>query len=306
MAIKPSVLKRVSARIQDLSTEVVEKKFCGLFFGDKGTGKTTASSGLAQKLRGEGRILRLDSSDGWVSLDNIPALKRNTDNIENVTIEELAAIIDAISRRDPAYRKYTVVILDEISTWYTEMLYAYVREQLNVPDDQPIPQFDWNMYGPPQAALKDLINRLHRTPGVHLIMVAHEQERAIKGDAQAKRMVPSMGTKLSDGLGQIAHVVGRFTATEKRSGQTTRYVREVQCWPTRLVDAKTRIGALDKSMEQSAFVKAVSEWVGSDSMPQDLTKAVKKQADTEEVDDSEEAEEDFEVPDEDTDEDEDA
>ena len=252
-----SSLQKLRDRIKDIELEVVEKEATLLAYGDKGTGKTTALQGLAQKLKGEGRILRLDSSDGWISLENIPQLKADTDNLEYVTLADLGLISDALLTRKPGFEGYTVVVLDEVSPWYIDALHAYVREQMNLPAEATLPAFGWDYYGVPQAALLEVFKKMQRTPGLHVLMAAHEQERAIKGENNAKRMVPAMGTKLTEGLGQISHVVARF---ESRSVQGN-YVREVQSWPTRLVDAKSRIKQLELKMPSTAWVKAVASWV---------------------------------------------
>lgn len=253
----PSSLQKIRDRIKDIELEVVEKEVTLLAYGDKGTGKTTALQGLAQKLKGEGRILRLDSSDGWISLENIPQLKADTDNLEYVTLADLGLISDALLTRKPGFEDYTVVVLDEVSPWYIDALHSYVREQMNLPAEATLPAFGWDYYGVPQAALLEVFKKMQRTPGLHVLMAAHEQERAIKGENNAKRMVPAMGTKLAEGLGQISHVVARF---ESRSVQGN-YVREVQSWPTRLVDAKSRIKQLELKMPSTAWVKAVASWV---------------------------------------------
>lgn len=252
-----SSLQKLRDRIKDIELEVVEKEVTLLAYGDKGTGKTTALQGLAQKLKGEGRILRLDSSDGWISLENIPQLKADTDNLEYVTLADLGLIADALLTRKTGFEDYTVVVLDEVSPWYIDALHAYVREQMNLPAEATLPAFGWDYYGVPQAALLEVFKKMQRTPGLHVLMAAHEQERAIKGENNAKRMVPAMGTKLAEGLGQISHVVARF---ESRSVQG-KYVREVQSWPTRLVDAKSRIKQLELKMPSTAWVKAVASWV---------------------------------------------
>lgn len=283
-----NALTALSKRLKNIETELVEKEFCGLIYGDKGTGKTTAAHGLAQLLKGDGRILRLDSSDGWVSLDNIPSLKRDTLNLEDATIQDLAEVADALLQRKPGFEDITVVVLDEVSTWYIDMLHAYVREQMNIAPNEPLPPFGWDYYGPVQAALGEVLKKFHRTKGLHVIMIAHEQERALKGDKNAKRLVPSMGTKLADTLGQIAHVVARF---ESRQVQQN-YVREAQSWPTRSADAKCRIKGIDLKMPVTKWVQTIARWVEDGRMEEPDTPV-------EATGDEEPDDEDYEVDDED-------
>lgn len=284
-------LSKLRSRIKDVELEVVEKEVTLIGYGDKGTGKTTAIQGLAQKLKGDGRILRLDSSDGWVTLENFPPLKVDTDQIEYATLSDLGVVADALYTRKAGFEDYTVVVLDEVSPWYLDALHAYVREQMNLPDTATLPAFGWDYYGVPQAALLEVFKKMQRTPGLHVLMVAHEQERAIRGESGSKRMVPSMGTKLAEGLGQISHVVARF---ESRSVQGN-YVREVQSWPTKLVDAKSRIKGLDLKMTSNNWVKAVAAWAESPDMAEDLTgpEEAVELPDADAPDDEE-----FEVPDE--------
>lgn len=287
-----AALKRFQTRIRDIENEVVPKKAAIVAYGDKGTGKTTAIQALAQKLKGDGRILRLDSSDGWVSLENIPVLKSDTDNVEYATLEDLGTAADALFQRKKGFEDYTVVVLDEVSTWYLDALHAYVREQMNIPDDKPLPPFGWDYYGPVQAALLEVLKKFQRTPGLHVLMVAHEQERANKGEKEAKRMVPSMGTKLAEGIGQFSHVVARFEGRFVRGD----YEREVQSWPSRAVDAKSRIKDLKSKMPAATWVKTVAAWVESSAPPLSAEEIEAIEAET--IDDGETVdEEDFEVPD---------
>lgn len=287
-------LSQIMGRMNDLEHQEVEKEFIGLFYGSQGVGKTTAAQGLAQKLRGNGRILFLDSADGWVSLENIPALKRQTDRIEVADPRDLMTIANALRTRQKGFKEYTVVVLDEVSSWFTDVLHAYVREQLGVRDDEDLPEIEGSMYAAPQAAFLNLIKVFHKTQGLHVIMVAHEQERAIKGEKGASKITPSISPKLTAGIAQLSHVIGRFESRKTKDG----YEREVQVLPTRYCEAKTRIGGLPVKLSAVALVKAIAEWINSSRMAEDLT-SPEPQGLAEEPEEAEDEElreeEDFEV-----------
>lgn len=292
-------LANIMKRMADLDHQEVEKEFIGLFYGSHGVGKTSAAQALAQKLRGDGKVLFLDSADGWVSLDNIPALKRNTTLLQVSDPRELMSIANALKTRAKGFEEFSVVVLDEVSSWFTDVLHSYVREVTNTPDDQDLPEIEGSMYAAPQAAFLNLIKTFHKTTGLHVIMVAHEQDRAIKGEKGASKITPSLSPKLMAGLAQISHIVARFEARKdpKANGG---YRREAQVLPTRYVEAKTRINGFDVKVDAVAMVKRISEWVtDSRSMAEDLAgpepQVIAEEPDEDEPDDDE----DFELEDDD-------
>lgn len=289
-------LKTVLDRMVDMDHQEIPKDYVGLHYGGKGTRKTVTSMGLAQKLRGDGRILFVDSSDGWVSLDNFPALKRATDYVRVDDPAELMVIARALLNRVKGFEDISVVMLDEISSWYNDALNGYIREVHGVDEDQPLPKADWNDYGPPQAAIFNAIKTFHKVPDLHLIMISHEQSRAIKGDKNAERIEPALGSKLSQNIGQIAHVVARFESRLVRNQETKKqeYTTEIQVQPTRYVDAKTRIGGMPLKLDAVPFVKDVAAWVNDTERMVSDTAAAEAQVASEDLD---EDDEDFEVGD---------
>lgn len=296
MPTKPvAKLATILKRMSDLDHQEVEKEFIGAFYGSHGVGKTSAAQALAQKLRGTGRILFLDSADGWVSLDNIKPLKRNTDLLQVTDPRELMVIANALRNRmkigDYDFSEYSVVVLDEVSSWFTDVLHSYVREQTNTPDDQDLPEIEGSMYAAPQAAFLNLIKVFHKTPGLHVIMVAHEQDRAIKGEKGASKITPSLSPKLMAGIAQLSHVVARFEARKDPKAKDG-YRREAQVLPTRYVEAKTRIGGLDVKEESTALVRKIADWISdSRQMAEDLA-SPEPQVVAEEPDDDEPGDED--------------
>ena len=293
-------LSKLLDRMADMEHQVIEKKFIGLFYGSYGTGKTTAAQALAQKLKGEGRILYLDSADGWVSLDNIKPLKKSTTYLSVTDPRELMVIANALKTKAPNFEDITVVVLDEVSSWFTDTLHMYAREVTNTSDDADLPEIEGQMYAAPQAAFLNLIKTFHKAQDLHIIMIAHEQGRAIKGDKEQK-MTPSLAPKLMNGLAQLAHVVARFDA-KRDANANGGYRREAQVQPTRYVDAKTRIGGLDVKMDAIDLVNEIADWSNSTQMAKDLA-APEPQVVAEDPQDEEtpeEPEEDFEVKDDET------
>ena len=285
-------LKAVLGRMVDMEHQEIEKDLFAAIYGDKGTTKTTAAQVLAQKIRGEGRILFVDSSDGWVSLDNFPKLKRHTDYLSVPDPAELMVIAKGLLSRSKGFEEHTVIVLDEVSSWYDDALTGYIRETRGIEPDEPLPKAEWNDYGPPQAALINVIKTLHKVQGLHVIIVAHEQMRQIKGDANSQRAIMAMGAKLSERIGQLAHVVARFESRMVRK----EYIREAQVLPSTYVDAKTRIGGLPMKMPVKDLLDEISDWIfDSQRVEEDLTGPERQVAEDEPDTDDE----DYEIEDED-------
>lgn len=299
MSAPTKTLASILKNMNDLEHQEIEKEFIGLLYGSHGVSKTTTAQALAQKLRGDGRILFIDSADGWVSLDNFPSLKRNTDLLQISDPRELMVLANALRTRKKPFQGTTVVVLDEVSSWFTDVLHMHVRDITGTPDDADLPEIEGSMYAAPQAAFLNLIKTFHKTPGLHVIMVAHEQERAIKGEKGASKITPALAPKLTSSLAQLSHVVARFESV-KDPKAADGYRREAQVQPTRYVEAKTRIGGMDVKLKVTALVKAIAGWVDdSRAMAEDLTEPEEEVLVEEEEEDEPETEEDFEVQDDD-------
>ena len=259
-----SPLSKIMSRMQDMENEVIDKDFFALLYGSYGTGKTTLIAGIAQALRNGGRILYLDSAQGFASLDNLPKLKRYMDRIEVRDPKDLMTIADAMKRRRPEFKEHTVLLLDEVDSWFEVILHAYVREVTGTLPTEDLPEIEGKHYAAPTQAMLNIINTFKATDGLHIIMVAHDQQR---GKEPKIVTSPSLPPKLMKGINEKVHVVGLGEAAISKDG----YLRTIQVNPSRQVVAKTRIGGLPVKIDFKDMPKIVSDWVGSVKMEEALT-----------------------------------
>ena len=269
-------LSKILGRMQDMENEVIDKTFFSLIYGGFGTGKTTLVAGIAQKLRGSGRILYLDSAENFASLENIPSLMRNMDRIPVKDPKDLMAIASELKKRKKPFDQHTVLLLDEVDAWFEVILHSYVREVTGTLPTEDLPEIEGKMYAAPTQAFLNIVNEFKSIDNLHIIMVAHDQQR---GKEPKIFTAPSLPPKLMKGINEKVHVVGLVEAAIGRDG----YVRTLQVNPSKQVVAKSRIGGLAVKIDFKDVPKIFANWVGSDRMEQDL---VSPEPDPEPVDDA--------------------
>lgn len=261
----PRTSSDVFKRISTMESQIVDKDFIGLTYGNSGVGKTTLTMAIAQELREGGRILFVDSSDGFVTLEDFPFLMEDTDRIRVDDYRDLPVLGDALLERKKGYEEYTVVVLDEVSSWFLDMLHAFVREAEGLMPSAPLPEIVGKHYGPPSHALLDIVNKFHKTEGLHLLMVSHEQTRGREGAETAGPSLPPMFLRQ---INQRMHLVARVEGVIRADG----YVRSVQTQPSRRVVAKSRISLLDVMEQVEDVPGKISAWAGSAQQTEDLSK----------------------------------
>lgn len=291
---------KLAARMTDAEHEDIQTEFFGLFYGGKGVHKSTTAMGLAQKLRGDGEILFAASGNGFSGLDRFPTLKRHTQHLRMDDPRELFQLSKGMRARSKGFEKFTVVVLDDFDSWWQDTLHGYAREKAGVTDDDPLPEIDWTWYGPPQQAMLNTVKNFYKTVGLHVIITTHDQGRPLKSEkGGADRYEPLLGTKLSAGIGHLAHLVGRFESRIVKNPVTKKpqHITEVQIQPSRYVDAKSRLSNTNEvKLTSVELVKIAAAWVNNggieraESEPEAEVVAEQPNADEDE---------DFEVEDED-------
>ena len=247
---------KLLARMADLSLQSPEKDFIGCLYGPTGSGKSTLVAGLGQQLKGSGRILYVDSSDGWVSLENFPGLTDDMVRLQFGGVADLMGIADALSKRSAGFEDFTVVILDEYTSMSDATLNEVVKERSGSFDGA----VEGSDYRPMAALMVTALNRLHEIAGLHVILVAHDRQ-----DIDHRKVTltsPGFSPKLAKQIAQKMHVIGYVQASIKGTVSNPEYVREVQAQPTALISAKSRIGGMPLKVEFFDFIEQVAGWVG--------------------------------------------
>lgn len=261
-------IKSLLERMTDLDHQDVDRHLMELLYGPPGGGKTVLAVGQAQQLVSEhGVILYVDSAEGWVSLDNHPALKQGVKRLEYREKSDLFALAEAVKRGQIPNAE--VVILDEISSISDDLLDAQVRERSGTPRGEALPEVEGKDYRPVIDTLRAALNEFKKA-GLHVILIAHDNE---KRDKQRTTYAPSLSPKLKQMIQGLMHVTGRVTAEMGGSEGKPTYKRYVQAAPSALIEAKTRIGRLREStkIDFADFTDIVTDWVLGNDMGEDLT-----------------------------------
>lgn len=267
-------LDTLLGRMTDMEHQTVNKNFMGMLYGPPGVGKTTLAMGLAHKLAGKkGKVLYLDSADGWVSLENIPSLMHNVVRIpfeDYGDIPTLAAALKLPNAKRPDMLKgVKVIVLDELSSIANDVLDRVLRDRTGTKDDEiPDAVAEWSDYYPQKELIRKAVIQLHEVPDLHVVVVAHAKEKT--DHRKVKVQKPDFPDKLLGELQKLMHITAYCTAENGMKAGEVIYTRQVQSQPSMLVEAKSRIGGLPYKTDFITFVDVVTAWVAGTQMENDL------------------------------------
>lgn len=265
-AAQMAYLDRLRASMEKLST--ASPSFKGLLYGASGVGKTVGSMQIAQTITGDyGRILYLDTAEGWVSLQNHPELKERTDRMQYVNLNQIEALCMAMREKLAEFSQIKTVIWDEVSSAADTALDEVVKYRANLdrskdPDTPTMPDFNTTT-----SRVRKGVFDLLTVPGLNVILVSHSRQDKDNRGVEVTRpsFLPKLGQKIKQPLHLMAHMSGN-EVDEKT------YRRIYQVHPTRTIDAKTRVGGLKPQVEYPELIEKITGWMAKaiEDNPEDV------------------------------------
>ena len=159
--------------ITDMSNADVSPDLFGVLYSEFGMGKTIATMGIAQSIKGEGDILFCDSSDGWTSLKQFDGLTDDTDLFRVSDPADLIPIANGLKSgklKSKRKNRYSVIVLDEGSSMYDVMLENYLCDKYALGPDEQLPEAEGRDYGPPTAAFESMLRKFHDIEGAGVLI----------------------------------------------------------------------------------------------------------------------------------------
>lgn len=266
-------LNQLLSRMTELDKETISRNAMVMLYGPPGGGKTTLGAWLAWSLCSEtGKYVLVDSAEGWVSLENVPALMEGGIRLPYEQESDLTALAEAIRTKKKGFEDIEVVIIDELSSIADDVLDNVVRERTGVPKTEPLPEIEaFKDYRPMSDRLRNVISSLQKS-GVHVIVIAHTSKST--DHRKVTTTFPALSPKFRQVVSGLMHVTAQVTSEISGSHDRPTYNRFVQAMPTALVEAKTRVGALRSKVkiDHESFVNAIVEWVSPEGgMADDLS-----------------------------------
>ena len=269
-------LKDIMGSMQSMSELTIPKDLFAMLYSEFGMGKTTTAMGLAQAIRGDGQILFLDSSDGWVSLEEYPALLDGATRIQIKDPRDIMVIANGLATG--AMKGFNTVVIDELSTIFDIMLEQYLREKYSLGPDEQLVEAEGRDYGPPTAAMASFLRKLQEVDGLNLIVTAHARE--VQAEGAIKEIRAAFPPKAFAEVMRKTHVTAALSARRRKvaGSKEIGYERTLQLKPSASVSAKSRIRNSPVTTTPEEFIELVANWLSSDDFTADMQTVTETEA----------------------------
>jgi len=259
----PGTKDRFSKLRAALQTDIgkIPARYLALFYGDTGSGKTVYALAHANQLT-EGRILYVDTGQGYLSVRNHPKLLAEL--APKITVlpykgeNDLLLMAEAIRARATGF-DFKCVVWDEASTMldqFTDVV-TYgrsLKEEGKDPNQPVLP--DFLIAGNKFRQAVDIYSQLDL---VHFIMISHYRYEKTKTGLE--RISPAFQPKVGRDLRRPLHTIGYLENYWNRKEK--KYTRSIQVHSTDTCTAKTRVGGFADTpiVNPDVFLGATLKWL---------------------------------------------
>jgi hypothetical protein len=239
----------------------VPKTFSGMFYGDNGSGKTKLALEVAAAITALGKkILFVDTSAGWETINNHPDLANSLDGRLSILPFEgesqLNTLAEALKFNYGGFRdSFGSIILDESTTMAQQYLDAVVYGRAAKMKDKEEDKADWPDFNIAGNKWRKTSSIFHSVEGLHVIHVGHFRLDKVRG---VEKAAPAYQPKVGDAIQRDLKVIGFCVVN--REGEVP--VRAVQVVDDQFASAKTRVQykgeELPPVITQKTLVNAIS------------------------------------------------
>lgn len=260
MASRLDKLLQGATVLSRIGDEPVPHQLAQMVYGDPGSGKTVLLQKLAQEIRGDGRILFLDALEGFVSLEDPQweHLREKTVRFRVDDPKDLAVWAEGL-QTSRKLEEFSVVVLDELSTWVRRIAEGYVRDLHGTGPDEMMPKIEGHDWGPIGALTQAILSKFLAS-GRHVLIAAHSRQRGGGDDDGTPKtgkftpnFTPLLGTDIQGMLHQTTLITNRLAGRGK-------YERTLHTRPSASVAAKSRIAGMPMNPTEKQFIQLTAGW----------------------------------------------
>lgn len=262
----------ILGRMSRMDEVVPDRNVVAQLYSTPGAGKSTLIAELAQALRGNGQVLWTDARQGWISLEDKPHLKEEVIYSGSYyPAKDLMALADMLiedRENDGPTSNVSVLVLDEYTTWYKDVLEDSVRGRTGIDDVELLPAVEGLDHGPAAAIMEAVLSKLVSVPDLDVLIVAHAREKAEKGGGGSQRTSysPNYPPLMRINIEAMLHSSAYLQRKIDGRGVATRTVITA---PSGTIQAKNRFSTMPiGEITPEKYIEAIVAWKNGDGVTQ--------------------------------------